>query len=187
MAISSRRVYVSCLLLHFGLILTISCRELLSDLARGGTWLPHSLDNFWRSSEKFVSDALGMSLPASNPFRAAISTYLHAAGSEGGYGFFAPAVPNSSKLVLELHYDDGRIDYDLPHIESKAAGVRFIALLDNIGRIDYEPLRQAILKMLAYAAWEDHPGVTNIRVVYGYIEEPTRTQAAQGTKESYHF
>lgn len=173
-------------LLHFSLIVAVSSRDLLADFARGGTWLPQSLDQVWHRSEEFVCDALGMSLPGTNPLRATIATYLHGAGIEGGYGFFAPSVPNSSKLVFELHYDDGHVEYALPQIESAASGARFIGLLDNIGQIDYEPLRQAMLKMLAYSAWRNHPGATRVRTVYGYIDEPSRVEAGQGKKESYH-
>jgi hypothetical protein len=172
--------------LHFSLILAVSFRDLLGDLGRGGTLFPHSLDQVWHSSEEFVCDALGMSLPGKNPFHATIATYLHSAGIEGGYGFFAPSVPNSAKLVFELHYEDGHVEYDLPRIESAASGARFIGLLDNIGQIDYEPLRQTMLKMLAYSAWRDHPGAISVRTVYGYIDEPGRVEAGQGKKESYH-
>lgn len=178
---------MSCLLLHFSLILAVSCRDLLSDLSRGFTWLPHSLESSWQSAEELVCKALGMSLPNSNLVRGAVSTYLHGAGIEGGYGFFAPAIPNSSKVVFEMHYEDGHVEYDLPHLGSAEAGVRFIALLDNIGQSEYEPLQEVVLKMLAYSAWQDHPGATTVRTIYGFIDEPTRAEARLGKRESYHF
>ena len=60
---------------------------------------------------------------ASNPVRQALATYLHIAGIETGYGYFAPNVPGSYKLVFELHYPDGRVEYELPSVSSAAAGV----------------------------------------------------------------
>ena len=113
--------------------------------------------------------------------------YLHSAGIEGGYGFFAPGIPNSSKLVFELHYADGHVEYELPHVSSGAAGLRLISLLDYIGQTEYEPLRQLMLKMLAFAIWQEHPSATIIRAVYGYVEGPALSEGSGGTTESYHF
>ena len=113
--------------------------------------------------------------------------YLYGAGIEGGYGFFAPNVPNSSKIVFELHYSDGHVEYDLPHVSDAAAGLRLISVLDYIGQTDYEPLRQVMVKMLAYSAWQQHSDAVTIRAVYGVIDEPTLTEARKGQKESYHF
>jgi hypothetical protein len=52
--------------------------------------------------------------------RNGITVYLHSAGIEAGYGFFAPNVPPNYKLVFELHYPDGRIDYEIPTVNSAA-------------------------------------------------------------------
>ena len=84
--------------------------------------------------------------------RQSLTAYLHAAGVEGGYGFFAPAVPDSYKVVFELHHGDGRIDYDLPRVSGRATGMRLTTLLDYIGRTQYEPLRELMLKNLAYSS-----------------------------------
>ena len=66
---------------------------------------------------EIVSIGLGQDLAASNPAREALATYLHIAGIESGYGYFAPNVPGSYKLVFELHYPDGRVQYELPHVQ----------------------------------------------------------------------
>ena len=47
------------------------------------------------------------------------TTYEHAAGIDTGYGFFAPAVPNASKLVFEITYADGHPEYELPVVSDK--------------------------------------------------------------------
>ena len=159
----------------------------MSDLARGLTWLPPSFEKYWRKAERLTGDATGASLADSNPLQAATTFYLYSAGIAGGYGFFAPNVPNSAKLVLELHYDDGRVEYELPHVNDPATGLRLITLLDYVGQTDYEPLRQVMLKMLAYSVWQQHPEAITIRTVYGYVSEPTMKEAKEGAKESYHF
>jgi hypothetical protein len=183
----NQHFYLSWLLLHFYLIVAVSSHDVLSNLARGLTWLPPSFEKHWQTGERLSGDAVGASLTDSNPFRAVTSFYLYSAGIESGYGFFAPNVPNSSKLVFELHYDDGHVEYELPHVNDTAAGLRLISLLNYIGETDYDPLREVILKMLAYSIWEAHPDATTIRTVYGYVSEPALSEAKRGTRESYHF
>ena len=71
--------------------------------------------------------------------REALNTYVKLAGIETGYGYFAPNVPGGYRLVFELHYPDGRVEYELPSVRSAAAGLRIAGLLDSIGRT---PLRR---------------------------------------------
>jgi hypothetical protein len=182
-----RRFYLSCLSLHFALIIAVCCNTTLSNLARGLTWLPPSLDKYWQKAEQATGYAIGTSEADNNPFRRIVTFYVYSAGVEGGYGFFAPNVPSSSKLVFELRYPDGRTEYDLPRVNDPEAGLRLISLLDYIGQTDYEPLRQAIVKMLAYSAWHKHPDAVEIRAVYGVVNEPALAEAERGAKESYHF
>lgn len=182
-----RRLYLSFLLVHFYLVVAVSCHDTLSDLARGLTWLPPGTEKYWQKAEALAGDAMGASLSDSNPFRAAATFYLYSAGIESGYGFFAPNVPNSNKLVFELHYADGHVEYELPHVKDAAAGLRLTTLLSYVGQTDYEPLRQLILKMLAYSIWQEHPEAATVRAVYGYVSEPSLSEARRGAKESYQF
>ena len=182
-----RRFYQSCLLLHFVLVITVSLRDTFSVLAKDFLSFPNSLEKHWREAERAASGLLGQSLPESNPLRQGLTTYLYSAGIEGGYGFFAPGVPNSFKLVFELQYDDGRIQYELPHAKRGAVGLRLVTLLDYIGRTNYDSLRELMLKMLAYSVWQEHPEATTVRTVFGFVREPSVTEAANGKKESYQF
>lgn len=184
--IGRRRFYLGCFLLHFFLLVNVSVRDTFWVLAQGYTFLPHSFEKYWEDGEAVAAAALGQRLANSNPVRRILSTYLHIAGIEKGYGFFAPSVPNSYKLVFELHYRDGRIEYELPRVSGDAAGARFVTLLDHIGQTQYDPLREVMLKMLAYSAWQEHPDVTTIRAVFGYVREPPAAQANRGKSESYH-
>lgn len=130
---------------------------------------------------------LAESLSLSNPLRQSVAAYINGTGVEGGYGFFAPSVPDSYKLVLELHYPDGHVEYELPRVSDTATGVRLATLLDQIGRTYYEPLREIMIKMLAYSVWQDHPEATNVRAVFGFVSLPKLTDARAGKTESYHF
>jgi hypothetical protein len=149
--------------------------------------MPTPSEKYWQKAERLSGYAIGESLANSNPVRAAETLYLYGAGIAAGYGFFAPNVPNSAKLVFELHYDDGRVEYELPHVSDSAAGLRLLTLLDYVGETDYEPLRQVMMKMLAYSIWQQHPEALTVRAVYGFVSEPTLNEAKQGAKESYHF
>ena len=117
-------VYAAWFALHFLLIFSFSCRETLLLVAQGPTIFPASFKNFSKKAETVLSFALGQRLPGSNAIRQAVETYRHLAGIETGYGYFAPSVPGSYKLVFELHYPDGRVEYELPSVGSAAAGLR---------------------------------------------------------------
>jgi len=134
-----------------------------------------------------VSAAVGQRLAASNPVRQALATYLHIAGIETGYGYFAPNVPGSYKLVFELHYPDGRVEYELPSVSGAAAGLRIAGLLDTIGRTPYEVLREHLVKTLARSVWREHPEVKTVRAVFGSIRLPTVSQFEHGQRGSYEF
>lgn len=182
-----RYFYLACFFLHFFLVLTVSCQQTFWILAGGYTGLPHSFDKYWRKAEELTADVLGQTLGLSNPLRQGLTAYIHSTGIEGGYGFFAPNVPNSYKLVFELHYSDGHIEYDLPHVSGAATGLRLTSLLDRIGRSQYEPLRELMLKMLAYSIWREHPDAITIRAVFGYVDVPSAVELNEGKKESYNF
>lgn len=134
-----------------------------------------------------MTKALAETLSLSNPLRQSINAYINATGIEGGYGFFAPSVPDSYKLVIELHFPDGHVEYELPRVSDTATGVRLSTLLDQIGRTYYDPLREIMIKMLAYSVWQDHPEATRVRAVFGFVALPSLKDARQGKSESYHF
>lgn len=180
-----RGCYVGCFLFHFVLLLLICCRDSFWILGQGYTYLPRATEKWWQTAEAGVGAVLGRGLETRNPLRLVVTTYLHAAGIDKGYGFFAPGVPNSYKLVFELHYSDGRIEYELPRVQDEVSGLRLVNILERIGRTEFDPLREAMLKTLAYSVWQEHPDATKIRAVFGYIMEPTAAEAALRKKESY--
>jgi len=182
-----RTFYAGCFLFHFILLVVVCCRESLWVLGHGYTYLPPSLEKWWQLTEGWTSAALGQRLRIRNPIRLTLTTYLHAAGIERGYGFFAPNVPNSYKLIFELHYDDGRIEYELPRVQDEGGGLRLVNVLDRISRNDFDAMREAMLKTLAYSVWQEHSDAKKIRAVFGTIIEPTAAEAALGKEASYRF
>ena len=184
---SRRRLYLGWFLLHAFLVLIVSIQQTFWVMAEGYTSLPKFLEKYWWNVEALSTEALGQTLSLSNPLRQSVSAYINATGIEGGYGFFAPSVPDSYKLVLELHYPDGRVEYELPRVSDTAAGVRVATLLDQVGRTGYDQMREIMIKMLAYSVWQDHPDATVVRAVFGFVALPSIEEAKQGKTESYHF
>jgi hypothetical protein len=166
---------------------SFSCRETLRLVAQGPTIFPPSFKGFSQKAETAVSVALGQHLAPPNPIRQTLATYLHISGIEAGYGYFAPNVPGSYKLVFELHYADGRVEYEVPRVRGTAAGLRMAGLLDKIGRTPYDALREHLVKMLALSIWREHPEVKTIRAVFGSIRLPSVSEFERGKRESYEF
>jgi hypothetical protein len=156
-------------------------------VAHGKTIFPSSFRSYSQKAEGIVSALLCQRLAPSNPVRQVLGTYLHIAGIETGYSYFAPNVPGSYKLVFELHYPDGRIEYELPRVNSTAAGLRVAGLLDKIGRTPYDDLRELLVKMLAQSIWRQHPEVKTIRAVFGAARLPSLSKFERGKRESYDF
>ena len=182
-----QRVYLALFVLHFVLIITISCRDIVWLVAHKLTILPAPFRAAAQKVEPIATGALGNNLSASNPLRRALLTYLHLAGIDRGYGYFAPNVPSGYKLVFELHYPDGRVQYELPGVNSAAAGLRIASLLDEIGRTRYDPLREYMVKTLAASVWREHPGVKTVRAVFGSLNLPSPAEFERGKRESYDF
>jgi len=177
--VRQKPVYLACFLLHFLLITIVSSRETLWLIARGLTIFPLSFKSY--------APTAGTQMATLNAPRRALATYLHIAGIERGYGYFAPNVPAGYKLIFELHYADGRVEYRLPRVHSAAAGLRLSGLLDEIGRTRYDPLREYLIKMLARPVWREHPGATTISAVFGSINLPSVNEFEHGKRESYQF
>ncbi len=187
MGLRWKYVYATWLTVHFLLIISVSCRDTLRVVVEGPTVLPVSFKNCFQKAQTALFAALGQKLPASNPVGEALNTYMQLAGIETGYGYFAPNVPGSYKLVFELRYPDGRVEYELPSVNSAAAGLRIAGLLDSIGRTPYDALREILVKALAQSVWREHPDVESVRAIVGSIKLPTAHEFTEGKRESYEF
>ncbi|MEP6602512.1 MAG: hypothetical protein ABJB69_01030 [Spartobacteria bacterium] len=177
-----RRIYLACFVAHFLVIVTVSCRESVWLVARGLTLLPSPLRSY---SERIETRLL--SIAPSNAVRSSFLTYLHAAGIERAYGYFAPNVPASYRLVFELHYPDGQTEYALPLVTSAAANLRLASLLDEIGRTRHGGLREYLVKMLAASVWNAHPEVTTMRAIFESLKLPTVAEFEAGERGTYDF
>lgn len=182
-----KRIYLAWLLLHFLFIILISCRDTLWLVAHNLTILPAAFVGAAKELEPLASAAVGQNLASSNPARRGLLTYFHLAGIDRGYGYFAPNIPGSYKLIFELHYPDGRVEYKLPSVNSRAAGLRVATLLDEIGRAELDALREYLIRGITRSIWREHPDASSIRAIFGISILPTIAEFEQGRRESYEF
>ena len=182
---TSKRIYAAWAGVHFFLITVICLRGIFALVAADTTILPSALNTSARSGEVVLASVLGKDLAASNPWRLGIATYLHAAGSQAGYGFFAPNIPAYHRLILELYHEDGHVEYDVPHVQGGAAALRLDSLLDRLADPLYEPLREVTVKMLALSVWQEHSDVKKVRAVFGSINPPNISDFEHGKRESF--
>ena len=167
--------------------MTVCLRDTFSIFATTPTVFPAKADKFWLGGEQAAATLIGQRLDDSNWLRNGITVYLHSVGIEAGYGFFAPNVPANYKLVFELRYPDGRIEYEIPRVSSAATGLRFAGLLDQLAEVNYTPLRETMMKILAYSVWQEHPAANLIRAYFGRARLPTPAEFHRGDKGSYEL
>jgi hypothetical protein len=182
-----KRAYLAGLALHFWVIIAVCSRDTFCLLGEGLTVSPHLFDPYWRLAEAWSSAALGEHLATGNPVRQALAAYAHSAGIESSYGFFAPNVPDTFKVVFELRYADGRIEYALPSVNEASAGERLTNLFDQIANTRFNALREVMLRTLADSVWQEHPEAQNIRAVFGVLKQPSPVDFHQGKTGSFEF
>src|SRR5215472_4611868 len=180
-----KRIHAAWFGIHFFLVTAVCFAGVFWLIAEGSTILPSAWDKYARKGELVASWCLGKEAGTSNPIRLAIATYLHAAGIQAGYTFFAPNVPSSHGLTLELFYDDGRVEYDSPRLRSRAAALRLDSLLNRLADERYEAIREVIVKRLAVSVWREHPEVKKIRATFGSIDTPGMNEFEQGKTETF--
>jgi hypothetical protein len=181
----SKRVYVTWFGIHFFLITAVCFAGLFSLVAEGATILPPALNKYARNAERLAAWLLGKQAAPASPVRRSIATYLHAAGIQSGYTFFAPNIPGYHKLTLELYYQDGRVEYQSPQVSGKAAALRLDSLLDRLAENRFEPLREVVVKMLALSVWRERPDVKKMRATFGSVSPTSISDFEQGKGESF--
>jgi hypothetical protein len=181
----SKRIYAAWFIVHFSLITAVCFAGIFSLIAEGATILPSALEKYARKAELIAAFALGKEAAASSPVRQGIATYLHFAGIQAGYSFFAPNIPGYHRLTFELYYEDGRIEHESPHVLGRAAALRLDSLLDRLADQRYEPIREVVVKMLALSIWRERPDVKKIRATFGAVSPPGISDFEHGKGESF--
>jgi hypothetical protein len=185
--VSNRQVFfgIAALALHLSLVLATCLQDLSATLGGGQGVLSPSGKRFLGFAGRASSYYLAQSLPTANPVRQTITTYTEITGIEAGYSFFAPVVSGPSRLVFELHYSNGRIEYDVPAVGSAATGYRISTLLDHLAAVHYVRLREALLQSLVEASHREHPEAVLIRAVFGVADLVSAKEYRAGRRTSY--
>jgi hypothetical protein len=177
-----KNIYLAWLALQLLLIIAVAVRQLSWLVANGLTLIPAAV--------ALPTEKPGSAAVKQSPFKPAkqvLVGYLHCAGIEGAYGFFAPNVPENYKLAFEFRNGDASIEYDLPRVDSRAAELRLGSLLDAIGRSDSERYQRILIRMLTSAAWENHPEAVSVHAVFGRLKLPDPIQFERNVAPSYEF
>jgi hypothetical protein len=170
--------------IHFFLVTAVCLAGVFWLIGQGSTSLPSALDKYARKGELVATWCLGKEAARSNPARQVIATYLHAAGIQAGYSFFAPNVPSPHRLTLQLFYKDGRVEYESPRARGRAAALRLDSLLDRLPEKRYEPIREVVLKMLAFSVWREHPDIQRVRATFEAVHLPSIVDYEHGKAET---
>src|SRR5204863_5793706 len=183
----SKRIHAAWFGIHFFLITAVCLAGIFSLIAESSTMLPSALNKYAREGELLAAWLLGKQAAASNPVRRGIATYLHFAGIQAGYTFFAPNIPGYHKLIFELYYEDGRVEYASAHVMGRGAALRLDSLLDRLADQRYEPIREVVVKMLAFSVWRERPDVKKIRATFGAVSQPDISDFENGKDESFQL
>ncbi len=179
-----KRIHAAWFGIHFILVTAVCLAGVFWLMAEGSTILPSTLDKYARNADLIASWFLGKQARESNPLRLGIATYLHAVGVQAGYSFFAPNVPSQHRLTFELFHRDGRVEYESPHVRSRAGALRLESLLDRLAEQRYEPAREVLVKMLAFSVWREHPDVKRVRATFQTVHLPSIREFEQGKAET---
>ena len=178
-------LWIAALALHLSLVLATCLQDLFATLGGEQSALSASSKLALKFASRASSHFLGQSFSNANPIRQTITTYTNITGIEAGYSFFAPVVSGPSRLVFELHYLDGRIEYDVPAVGSAATGYRISTLLDHLAAVHYVRLREALLQSLVEASHREHPQAVLIRAVFGVADLVSAKEYRAGKRTSY--
>jgi len=63
--------------------------------------------------------------------------------------------------------------------------LRLDSLLDRLADNRYEPIREVVVKMLAFSVWRDRPEVKKIRATFGTVSPPGIDDFEHGKGESF--
>jgi hypothetical protein len=182
-----RRAVAALAAVHLLLTVAVSCRGTAWLVSRELTLLPVPFAGPAKVLEDASAVILGRSLPDAHPVREVINSYLHLAGIQTGYGYFAPNVPDAYKLVFELYREDGEVDYQAAGVERGESSLRFASLLDFVGRTASDADRRFLVQLLAQSIWNERPDVVRVRAILATVTLPGPAEFRQSPEVNYEI
>src|SRR5882724_573047 len=98
----SRQLWIAALAMHLLLVLAVSCWDIVDLAARGRTLVPAPIASGARDFAHIMESMSPRQLHRSNLVRQTVIGYVHAAGIESPYSYFAPNVPPTLQVVLQM-------------------------------------------------------------------------------------
>ena len=106
--------------------------------------------------------------------------------SRPGTAFLHPTFQPPTDSRWSCFTEDGRVEYESPHVRGKAAALRLDSLLDRLAEERYEPVREVLVKMLALSVWREHPDVKKVRATFGAVHPPGIDDFEQGKQKHFN-
>lgn len=183
--VNQRKVWLALFGLHFQLGICICCWETVWLTGHSSTILPLFVKNHCLSVDALATASLAKAARGAGFVRKALNAYLHLAGIQSGYGFFAPNVPDGYKLLFAFSYPDGHEDVFSAEADQLETNVRLARLTDYIGRTRSDIVREDMIKLLAYAAWQRRRDATGIRASLLTLNQPSAEEFLGGQRSTY--
>jgi len=171
------------LFFHLLLVALVCTHETAWLVGKQLTILPGASARSWNEIDHVSGTLIGADLSPNNVFRRILNTYTNTAGIEVGYGYFAPNISETHALVFELRYPDGHFEDEPPLVGSREGELRLTSLIEQIGRAEYDPWRNELIRRLARSTWQRHPTAVSIRGYFGSVMPPTLSAYKSGKNE----
>lgn len=184
--VSRRTLWLTSLAVHVLLTFCICCWETAWLVGHSSTILPQFVTQFYLRADATATTIVTKAAQHFDPARQALNAYLHLAGIQSGYGFFAPNVPDGYKILFALSYPDGHEDLLSAEADRVETNVRLARLTDYIGRTESDIVRENMIKLLAFAAWQGHRDATEIRASLLTLRQPTAEEYLRGLRPTYN-
>ena len=172
---------LGCIPLH--VLIAVSLYETGRIIALSPTIIPSKIKDTVQRFGVLLEAPLGLRFAESNPIRQSLVSYLAFAGADGGYGYFAPGIPDTYELTFELYYPDGRTEMQVARLSNSALGLRVASLLEQIGGGPSPKLREHMLKKFARVVWRQHRQVKKMRVSIWQVTLPTIEEYVGGERQ----
>jgi hypothetical protein len=182
----SLQLWIAALAIHLLLVLAVSAWDIVDLAARGRTLVPAPIASGARDFAHIMESMSPRQLHRSNLVRQTVIGYVHAAGIESPYSYFAPNVPPTLQVVFEIQHRDHHVSHKVPSARSATDQLRLSALIDrSVG--EQGLWREVVLQMLGSSIWEDNPDAVEIRAIVASRTFPGPSEFLQGAQESYDF
>ncbi len=122
-----------------------------------------------------------------NALRPVALTYLHLAGIEAGYGYFAPNIPPAYRLTIELLDKDGTVERGVLSPRRGETGVRLASFLDAVGRRPAGDVRDIMFQLMGKSLLAEHPAAVRLDVTVERIRQAKLAEAGSAFEPGFEL